>query len=61
MMENEMLTASEAANFLRVSKSTLDKLRKEEGLPYVPLGGRVLYCKESLKQYVLDKETNNVQ
>lgn len=57
-MGNDFLEVEEAAEFLRMSKSTLDKdrINKKIGIPYSRLGGRVLYSRERLREFVLENE-----
>lgn len=57
MSSLELLSGEEAAEILRVSPSTLAKLRKEQKLPYVPLGKRVYYRRESLLNFINNCET----
>lgn len=53
--ELDILTTKEAAQFLRLSPSAVHKLRKEGELPFVQLGKRVFFKKESLVEYVNDQ------
>ncbi len=54
MTENdiELLNTKEAAQVLRLSPSAVHKLRKEGSLPFVKLGKKVFFKKESLVEYV---------
>ena len=54
-----LLTPDEAAEFLRVSKTQLYKLRREEGLPYVKLGGRSLFKRDALVEFVNQNQKVN--
>ena len=58
-----LLTQREACAMLRVSRTTLLKLRKEEGLPYITMGKRLRYdeveLSEWLKQRTLSEEFSN--
>ena len=56
MNELGLLTTEEAAEFLRVSPSTLQKLRMDEGLPFVKLAGKTLYKKDALAKFVEDSQ-----
>lgn len=51
----ELLTTKEAAQFLRLSPSAIHKLRKEGELPFVQLGKKVFFKKETLVEYVNDQ------
>ena len=53
--ELELLTTKEAAQFLRLSPSAIHKLRKEGHIPFVQLGKKVFFKKESLVEYVNDQ------
>jgi predicted DNA-binding transcriptional regulator AlpA len=50
---NSLLTAEEAAEFLRLRPATLAKYRSEGGGPnFTKLGGRVVYPKQALDAWV---------
>jgi excisionase family DNA binding protein len=51
-----LLNKREAAEALGVSQSTLDRLRREAGLPSVKLDGLVLFRPEALQQWAAEKE-----
>ncbi len=59
-MEREaLMTAKEAARFLRVSLLTLSKIEKEGGLvPYRTPGGHRRYNVEMLAQYLENSRQN---
>lgn len=50
--EIELLNTKEAAQLLRLSPSAVHKLRKEGHIPFVKLGKKVFFKKESLVDYV---------
>ena len=52
-----LLTKTEAARALGVSPSTLDRLRREAGLPAVKLDGLVLFRPTSLDAWAAARET----
>ena len=52
-----LLTKTEAARALGVSPSTLDRLRREAGLPAVKLDGLVLFRPASLDAWAVARET----
>lgn len=61
----ELLTIKEACAFMRVSRSTLDKLRIEGTIPFIKYDKKVLFKKDVLVDYIHDnqfqyesKETN---
>lgn len=53
-MKVELITVSEAAAFLGVSKASLNKWRstKEQAIPYVKIGERVKYNMMDLLSYI---------
>lgn len=51
-MEAEFLTIKEAARFLRVSVATLNRFMREEKMPSYRIGGRRLFDKVELIEYV---------
>mgnify|MGYP002525776128 CR=1 FL=1 len=44
------LTDKEVSEILKVSRRTLQEYRNEGILPYIPLGGKVLYRESDLKE-----------
>lgn len=52
----KLLTTQEAADFMRVSKSSLYVMRHNDGLPHVMMGRKVMYREESLLEYINSKE-----
>lgn len=55
-MESDLMTVKEAAEYLRISVSSVGVLRKKGKLPFVKIGQRVMFRKESLAQYVANLE-----
>lgn len=57
------LTTAEAAEYLRVSVPTMERMRLTEGPPFIKLGngkrGRVLYSREDLDAYVAGRRRTN--
>ncbi len=52
----EILTTKEAADYCRLGKPTLDKLRvKGGGSPFVKIGGAVRYRKSDLDEWLASK------
>jgi len=51
-----LLSKRQAAEALGVSPSTLDRLRRDAGLPCVKLDGLVLFRPESLRAWALARE-----
>ena len=54
-----LLTKAEAAQTLGVSASTLDRLRREAGLPCVKLDGLALFRPESLRAWAAAREAGS--
>ncbi len=57
-MNNDILSKKEAAEFLRISISTLDRLMKENKIPYAKINKtrrKVLFLKEDLIKWVKSK------
>lgn len=52
-----LLNSKEAAALLRISPSALIGLRKTGGLPFVRLGKRILYKRESLLDFINKHQT----
>lgn len=48
----KLLTLSEAADLLRISKSTLYKMSSAKAVPRVKLGGRLLFERAALAAWV---------
>jgi excisionase family DNA binding protein len=53
LADQEWLTATEAATYLRVSVGTLRNLTSNGGIPYYKLGRRVRYRSEDLRNLLL--------
>jgi len=51
-----LLTKREASEALGVSESTIDRLRRDAGLPFLKLDGKVLFRPEALKEWAAAKE-----
>lgn len=53
MTESDLLTVNEALNYLRISRSTLVRLKLEgKGPKHVQQGRRVFYRKADLEEYI---------
>lgn len=51
-VETEFLTLKEAANFLRITVTTLNRVMREGQLPSYKIGGRRLFDKAELIEWV---------
>lgn len=54
----ELLTIQEAADYLRISETTLFKLIKEDKLKVVKVNRRTLFKKSTLNNYINNHEDN---
>lgn len=48
----DYLSNQEAAEYLRISITSLYNLRRNKGLPFIKLGKQVLYSREALRDFV---------
>lgn len=51
-----LLSKAKAAEEMSASASTIDRWRREEGLPFVKLNGLVMFRPESLRAWAAEKE-----
>lgn len=51
-MEERILTVKEAASMLRISQSKLYQMTKEEKVPHLLLGGRVVIPEKQLRAWI---------
>ena len=52
MSDNDLMTTTEAMAMLKTSRQTLDRFRRECGLPFVKLGALVRYRRADLEAFV---------
>ena len=58
----QLLDRKAAASLLNISLRQLMYLKKrEDGIPFIRLGGKVLFEKQSLINYVRSRETNSLK
>ncbi len=50
----ELLTTKECIEVLKISKTTLWKLAKEGALPCLKVGGKNMYLREDIENYIKD-------
>ncbi|WP_353122652.1 helix-turn-helix domain-containing protein [Dysgonomonas capnocytophagoides] len=55
--ENKRLSRREAADWLRISERTLDKLSKGGSIRFIRIGGRVMYEEIDLTNYLNANKT----
>jgi excisionase family DNA binding protein len=53
----ELLTASEAAELIRLPRSSLYELARNRRIPYVRIGRRILFARGALVRWVLEEMT----
>lgn len=56
--QNELLTENEAAEFLRLSKLSLWRLRKRGAIPFVRLTKKLLYRRADLLAFIASRTQN---
>ncbi len=52
MTERAFLTKAEAAEYMRVSRATVDRLMKSRGLPFIKLEKKVLFRKKDIDAFL---------
>jgi len=52
MTERTFLTKAEAAEYMRVSRATVDRLMKRRGLPFIKLEKKVLFRKKDIDAFL---------
>ncbi len=57
----EVLNTSEVANYLRVSKSTIQKLVKNNKIPFFRVAYRLYFNKASLDEWIKRQEADHLQ
>jgi excisionase family DNA binding protein len=61
LSEKEILSLSEAAKFLNVSKSCIYKITSQKQIPhYVPGGKKIYFRKEDLENWILKSKVDSV-
>ncbi|CRK83429.1 helix-turn-helix domain-containing protein [Neobacillus massiliamazoniensis] len=59
-MERNTLTVIETAAYLGVSKDSIYTLVRENSIPYVRVGKRILFRKETIDSWMQMQEKNHV-
>lgn len=59
-MEDKYLNVEEVCKFLKISRSTLFKLKKEAKLPYAKLGGTLIFDRDDLIKWVDDQKVTEL-
>jgi excisionase family DNA binding protein len=55
-VKDDILNKKQAAQYLKISVPTLDRLMKAKKIPYVKLNGRVLFLREALLDWLKNKQ-----
>jgi excisionase family DNA binding protein len=50
----ELLTAAELANALKISLSTVRRLREQRRIPFIKIGGRIRFSRADVANYLGD-------
>ncbi|WP_310877588.1 excisionase family DNA-binding protein [Priestia megaterium] len=58
-MERQTMTTLELANFIGVSKDLIYQMVRENKLPFVRIGRRILFRKEAIVLWMNHEETKN--
>lgn len=60
-MDEEYITEAELSQWLRISKSTLHKLREDGLLPFQRIGSCIRYSRKDLDDWLCDRTFNKEQ
>jgi len=55
-MEDKLLTKNELCEFLKISKSKIDIMMKENSIPYYKIGKNVRFDFDDLKNWLFEKK-----
>jgi len=55
MAENDFLTVSELCEWLRLGKSTIYSLVQKNEIPYIKVGGKILFERAKIKVWIEHK------
>ena len=56
MTNNDLLTVKEVLKYLRISRTSLYRLIKEQDFPCIKLGGKLLFRKHEIDKYLETKK-----
>lgn len=60
-MTRQILTVQEIANYIGVSRDLIYKMVRTNEIPFIRIGKRLLFRKESIDQWLLSREVGNYQ
>ncbi|SDI43176.1 helix-turn-helix domain-containing protein [Natribacillus halophilus] len=55
-VDRQTLTAKEVSEYIGVSIDMIYKMVRENSIPYIPVGNRKLFRRESIDQWLMEKE-----
>jgi excisionase family DNA binding protein len=55
MIEDRLITKDEVCEFLKISKSKIDIMMKENSIPYYKIGKNVRFDFDDLKNWLVEK------
>jgi len=56
-----VFNTQESAKYLGISCTSMERLRSSYAIPFVRLGGRVVYRRKDLDQFIEDRVVSSVQ
>lgn len=59
MPNREVFSVKEAAKYLHVSESAIRNLKYQKGIPFFTIGAKILFDRESIDKWILEKEKQN--
>jgi len=55
MLKEELLTRAQVMEYLKISRTTLQKLMKQKAFPYIKLERKVLFRKKDIDKFLESK------
>lgn len=56
----KLLTINELSNFLQTSKSTIYRWVHKREIPFVKLGGKLLFSQDEIQEYIKKNSVSNL-
>ncbi len=60
-MDNNVLSAKQAANYLGISYWLILELVRKKEIPHTKLGSKIIFRKDSLNNYLLENEQKSLK
>lgn len=57
---SDLITVKELGEKLKMSRSTIYRLRKNDNMPYYEIGGKVLFDLEEVRSWMKNKQKQSV-